>query len=106
MAEVSVNRVLDSAGGRASARPGRLVAVALATLLAVCAVVGVSWPMEAKMSSTLTSADNGRTVDLRVGDQVTLRLPENPSTGYRWAVDAADASLVEIQEGEYVATSK
>jgi inhibitor of cysteine peptidase len=58
------------------------------------------------MASILTSADNGRTVDLRVGEKVTLRLPENPSTGYRWAVDAAEMSLVEIEEGEHVATSK
>jgi inhibitor of cysteine peptidase len=58
------------------------------------------------MSPILTSADNGRTVHLRVGEKVTLRLPENPSTGYRWAVDAADMSLVEIEEGEHAATSK
>ncbi len=58
------------------------------------------------MTSILTSADNGRTVDLRVGEEVALRLPENASTGYRWAVDAVDANLVEIHEGDYVSTSK
>jgi len=58
------------------------------------------------MSSILTSADNGRTVDLRVGAEAALRLPENPSTGYRWAVDAADWNLVAIEEGEYVSTSE
>ncbi len=58
------------------------------------------------MSSILTSADNGGTFDLRVGEEVGLRLPENASTGYRWAVDAVDATFVEIEEGEYVSTSK
>ncbi len=58
------------------------------------------------MPSILTSADNGGTFESRVGETVVLRLPENASTGYRWAVDAVDASLVEIEEGEYVSTSK
>jgi len=56
------------------------------------------------MPSVLTSSDNGRTVDVRVGAEVALRLPENPSTGYGWAVDA-DTPLVEIERGDYVPTS-
>jgi len=56
------------------------------------------------MSVILTAADNGKTVELHVGDAAVLRLPENATTGYRWAVDAADGSVVEIAEGEYIAT--
>jgi len=56
------------------------------------------------MSVSLTAADNGKTVELHVGDAAVLRLPENATTGYRWAVDAADGSVVEIAEGEYIAT--
>jgi inhibitor of cysteine peptidase len=59
-----------------------------------------------EMSSVLTSADNGRTIELHVGAEAALRLPENPSTGYRWAVDAADPSLVRIEERGYLATSE
>jgi inhibitor of cysteine peptidase len=33
-----------------------------------------------------------------VGDTVELRLPENPSTGYRWAIDALDETHVAIGE--------
>jgi inhibitor of cysteine peptidase len=62
-------------------------------------------PTEAKMTSVLTSADNGKTVDLRVGDEATLSLPENPSTGYRWAVDATDPNLVDLRQGNYVSAS-
>ena len=58
------------------------------------------------MSSVLTAADNGRTVELHVGDEVALRLPENATTGYRWAIDSPDANLVDIKEGEYVSTSE
>jgi inhibitor of cysteine peptidase len=66
----------------------------------------ISSPKEVKMSSSLTAADNGRTVELPVGDEVALRLPENATTGYRWAIDSADANLVDIKEGQYVSTSE
>jgi inhibitor of cysteine peptidase len=59
-----------------------------------------------EVASILTSADNGRTIELHVGDEAALRLPENPSTGYRWAVDVADPNLVRIEERGYLATSE
>jgi predicted secreted protein len=83
-----------------------LVAVVLATLLSVGVSLVISSPKEVKMSSVLTAADNGRTVELPVGDEVALRLPENATTGYRWAIDSADANLVDIKEGQYVLTSE
>ena len=36
----------------------------------------------------VTSAQNGATVTAGAGDTVVVRLPENPTTGYRWAVTA------------------
>ena len=54
------------------------------------------------VSATLTAADNGRTVDVREGDTLVLRLHENASTGYRWALDGLDRTCVDVQEGEYV----
>jgi inhibitor of cysteine peptidase len=36
------------------------------------------------------SADNG-TVVLPAGDALCLRLPENPTTGYRWVIGRSDA---------------
>ena len=53
------------------------------------------------MVSVLSVADNGKTIDLRVGHSVLLRLPENPSTGYGWTFDA-DSRLVEISEKRHV----
>ena len=86
-----------------AARP---LAVVLAALLSTGFAAIASGAKEAKISSILTSADNGKTVDLRVGAEAELRLRENPSTGYRWALDAADSRLVAIEEGEYVSTAK
>jgi len=32
---------------------------------------------------------DGRTVEVTAGSVLTVRLPENPGTGYRWVVDSA-----------------
>lgn len=37
---------------------------------------------------TLGEADAGRTIPVTPGQRVVLRLPENPTTGYRWSVPA------------------
>jgi inhibitor of cysteine peptidase len=37
---------------------------------------------------TVTPAQNGGAVTVRAGDAVVVRLPENPTTGYRWQVTA------------------
>ena len=57
------------------------------------------------MSRIVTETDNGTIVELHVGDEVVLRLPENATTGYRWALEAADANLVDLKEGEYLPVS-
>jgi inhibitor of cysteine peptidase len=44
---------------------------------------------------TLVEADNGRTVELRVGDTVRVTLAENATTGYRWAIDRCDEDVIE-----------
>lgn len=43
----------------------------------------------------LTDADRGRTIEVRYGETLTLRLPENPSTGYHWMVEKS-AGLEQI----------
>lgn len=37
----------------------------------------------------LSEQDSGRTVEVAEGDSVTIRLKENPTTGYRWAVETS-----------------
>jgi predicted secreted protein len=45
---------------------------------------------------TLGPSDSGRAVRLRPGEAVTVRLPENAATGFRWEVAEHDPDLVEI----------
>jgi predicted secreted protein len=41
----------------------------------------------------LTSADSGRTIDVRVGDEIVILLPRIATTGYQWHVERLDAPL-------------
>jgi inhibitor of cysteine peptidase len=37
----------------------------------------------------VTEANNGKSINLKVGDSFYLRLPENPSTGYSWVLNTS-----------------
>ncbi len=43
----------------------------------------------------IVESDNGRTVDLHVGQSVRINLSENATTGYRWAIDRYDDEFIE-----------
>lgn len=45
---------------------------------------------------TLTEKDNGKSVVAHVGDTIELSLPENPSTGFRWALEQDKTQHLEI----------
>ena len=47
---------------------------------------------------SLTKANNGRSIEVRQGDEIILRLPENPTTGYGWHIDGADGLSPELSE--------
>jgi inhibitor of cysteine peptidase len=44
---------------------------------------------------SLVETDNNRTIDVHAGDVVRITLPENASTGYRWAIDRYDEEIIE-----------
>ena len=50
------------------------------------------------MALEISTSQNGQTLAIKVGDSVELRLPENASTGYRWAVDVLDEAHVMVCE--------
>jgi len=39
---------------------------------------------------TLTRAEHGKSVEAQVGDRIIVSLDENPTTGFRWAIDKSD----------------
>jgi inhibitor of cysteine peptidase len=51
---------------------------------------------------TVSAEQNGRVIGVKVGDSIVLQLPENPTTGYAWALDSIDASLLEAGAPAYL----
>lgn len=88
----------------------RVAGVELPLLMRVAALVGASLlhftsavsaeAQHVKIMQTLTEADNDRTIDIAVGDTVRIGLPENATTGYRWAVDRVDGEAIEAVGSE------
>ena len=77
----------------------RVAALAGASLLHFTGAVSAQ-VQHVKIMQTLTEADNDRTIDIAVGDTVRISLPENATTGYRWAIDRVDNEVIEAVESE------
>ena len=45
--------------------------------------------------------DRGRFIEAVQGSRVLLRLPENPSTGYRWEVETFEGDALKLQTDTY-----
>ena len=54
---------------------------------------------------TLTEMDNGKVVDVPQGNMISIQLPENPTTGFRWAVDKQNDQVVTIEHDDYTAST-
>ncbi len=49
----------------------------------------------------LTEADNGKLVQATRGATVMVTLAENPTTGYRWAIETVNANILQLQNSTY-----
>jgi inhibitor of cysteine peptidase len=49
----------------------------------------------------ITEADRGREVVARVSDALVVQLPENPTTGFRWALASPDSNILELAQDEF-----
>jgi inhibitor of cysteine peptidase len=47
---------------------------------------------------TLTESNDGEVIRVRVKEEIELRLPENPTTGFRWSVVRSDRLVEEPVE--------
>jgi inhibitor of cysteine peptidase len=48
----------------------------------------------------LVESDNGRAVEIRLGESVCVTLRENATTGYRWAIHHYDEEYIEAVSTE------
>jgi len=49
----------------------------------------------------VTQGFNGGIVPAKKGDTLKVQLPENPTTGYRWAVDTPGSTALALTEDDY-----
>jgi inhibitor of cysteine peptidase len=63
----------------------------LILLLALALVSGV---VPALAQGTYTSSDNGKAIEVKSGDTFTVKLDENPTTGYSWNMTAGNGLQV------------
>jgi inhibitor of cysteine peptidase len=50
---------------------------------------------------TLTETDTNQSFSVHLGDQIVVRLDENPTTGYRWAIDQIDEDLLVPEQDDF-----
>ena len=55
--------------------------------------------------ATLTERDDGRTIELRVGERIILELPEIAGTGYRWALDGPVPEAIDLSQEPFRSSS-
>ncbi len=48
------------------------------------------------MTIEVSQSDDGRLIETGVGETIAIRLPENASTGFRWAVDRCDGDVLAL----------
>ena len=82
-----------------------------ALLVAGCAAKGEPPPPDpvgVRENGTLilSRADHNRTAEIRVGERLMVRLPENPSTGYTWAIEENDRRLLALDSTDYAAPTE
>lgn len=54
----------------------------------------------------LSSVDNGKTIDVVVGEKITVTIGGNPTTGFTWETEQLNiAQLQQLGEPEYTADS-
>lgn len=75
----------------------RLLLLFVTLLLAACSTT----KSIAQMQVVLTEQDKNKTLNIAVGESVVIRLNENPTTGYVWAIDKQPELLV-LQSSDYV----
>ena len=49
----------------------------------------------------LTAQDNGRAIELKVGEQLTIALAENPSTGFLWQAETPVPAILRAGESTF-----
>jgi len=80
-------------------RKGKRIAITVVFIVALIVVVGF-YLISRTGEINLGLEDNGRILDVSAGVIVVIKLPENPSTGYRWQY-TVNENIAEVIEDIY-----
>jgi inhibitor of cysteine peptidase len=53
----------------------------------------------------LTAKDNGKSFSASLGNTIIIKIPENPTTGFRWELEEFDNNALEVQQSGFSAQS-
>jgi inhibitor of cysteine peptidase len=53
----------------------------------------------------LTAKDNGKSFSASLGNTIVIKIPENPTTGFRWELEEFDNSALEMQASDFSSKS-
>jgi inhibitor of cysteine peptidase len=56
-------------------------------------------------STSLTGSDNGKTIQVHAGDEIDIALDSSPSTGYGWAIQKSDETLLTLKQSNFSASN-
>lgn len=56
-------------------------------------------------SISLNQQDNNRALAVRVGANLSVSLPENATTGFKWQLDTYDANILRLESNTYLTPS-
>lgn len=80
----------------------KIVLISLATLMFALWFSGCS-----AVGKTLTEKNNGDSINLKINDNVEIKLESNPTTGYRWFLsDKADSTIVSVNDPVFIESKK
>jgi inhibitor of cysteine peptidase len=77
-------------------KPLLLAVSVLAIVLASCSINGGD-----DEDHLLTNDDSGQTVEVNQGDRIRIELESNPTTGYEWALDSTDETILVYEGSTY-----
>lgn len=80
----------------------KIVLISLATLMFALWFSGCS-----AVGKTLTEKNNGDSINLKINDNVEIKLESNPTTGYSWFLsDKVDSTIVSVNDPVFIESKK
>ncbi len=82
-------------------KPWRWILILVPILVILGIGIGIVVLLTQPGQLTLTEADSGKTVQAHPGDRILIQLSANVTTGFSWAIDKTDTTILALQHESY-----